>query len=130
MAGAAGWWEADGGWYAYSQPVLPYPDVVAVPVVYEQPVIDGPDLSGQEGVAVAAGDPAAPSGGAPGQGDAAAPGAADAANGAPPASGIPPLPAAPVGWYRCYAPSGVYPGVASCGVPWELVQTPPLPGEL
>ena len=102
------WWEADGAWYSYPEPVFPYPLEVVEPVVYDTPVVDGPDLSAQEGVA----DPA---------GDAAAPPAQDA----PAVAGS----GAPVGWYRCYAPSGVYPGVQSCGMAWELVQTAPLPGE-
>ncbi len=123
------WWEADGAWYSYPQPVFPYPVEVVEPVVYGTPVIDGPDLSSQEGVAEAAGDPAAPpdpdspalaSGGVP---------ATDASSTQPAAPDIPPLPPAPVGWYRCYTPSGVYPGVQSCGMAWQLVQTAPLPGE-
>ena len=112
--GRRGWWyEADGAWYSYPEPVYPYPDDVALPVVYEAAVLDGPDLSVQEGV------PSGSAGAAVGPVEPAPAGTPD----------IPPLPPAPVGWYKCSTPSGYYPGVASCGTSWDLVQDAPLPGE-
>ncbi len=142
------WWEVDGGWYPYANPLWPYPLVVAAPVVYATPVVDGPDLSAEEGVAPPplADAPAAPDGtpasAASQSADSAAPAAPTApdATTAPPSAAtaqqanaalpdIPPLPPAPVGWYRCEAPSGYFPGVADCTANWTLVENAPLPGE-
>lgn len=134
------WWEADGAWYPYADPVWPYPPAVAALVVYEAATIDGASLtpaeqgpdgparlgsagdgSGGPGLAPAA--PAEPAGEDPRGGrPAGAPVALAAAD-------VPPLPAAPSGWYRCGAPDGYYPGESACGPGWQLVQTPPLPGE-
>ena len=41
--------------------------------------------------------------------------------------GIPPLPAAPTGWYRCPSPAGYFPYIGVCSGPWELTQVAPPP---
>jgi len=136
--GRRGWWyEVDNVWYDYPDPVEPYPEDVADLTVYDTPVVDGPDVSADEalppaqdvavvgaGEAVYAAAPP-PAGVAP---DPASPPVqvADAGTAAAP---IGPLPAAPAGWYHCEGPQGYYPGISACVPGWNLVQTPPLPGE-
>ena len=128
------WWEADGAWYPYADPIWPYPAAVAALAVYATPTIEGADLAPIER---AGGDGAPADAGGLGAADGSGPNAAvsgairgggsDLVQTA--AAGVPPLPAAPSGWYRCPTPDGFYPTQASCGGGWELVQTPPLPGE-
>jgi hypothetical protein len=89
------WWEVDGVWYGYPEPIWPYPFEVAPLVVYDTPFIDGPDLTAEE----IGSDPA-----------------------------IPPLPPAPVGWFRCASPGGAFPTVGTCGESWELVPGTTAPG--
>jgi hypothetical protein len=124
------WWEVDGVWYGYPEPIWPYPVEVADLTVYDTPVIDGPDLTAYE-EPVAAPDATATE-------DAAAEPPADQPPADQPqadqsaqqvAAVIPPLPPAPAGWFRCEQPGGYYPGVNACGTGWTLVQTAPLPGE-
>jgi hypothetical protein len=119
------WWETNGVWYGYDEPVWPYPTEVAVLTVYDTPVVDGPDLAVEEGL-----PPDAPTqvadASAVSPADASATPAADQTAAAP---AIPPLPPAPPGWYKCESPGGYFPGVSSCGASWELVQNAPLPGE-
>ncbi len=110
------WWEAGGEWYPYPEPIFPYPVEVADIQVYDQPVVDGPDLEPLVAqpedpntetayAALVAGDPQA----------------ADAPL-------IPPLPAPPQGWYYCPNPSGYFPDINTCSVDWQLVQdAPPAP---
>ena len=121
------WWETDGVWYGYPEPVWPYPAEVAVLTAYDTAVVDGPDMSSAElGADVNAVPGEGQSAGAPGQ-------AASADAGDPPGqaaqTAIQPLPAAPAGWYRCERPGGYYPVVASCPASWVLVQDTPMPGE-
>jgi hypothetical protein len=137
--GRRGWWyEVDNVWYDYPDPVEPYPEEVADLNVYDTPVVDGPDVSADEALppaqdvaVVGAGEAsyaAAPSppGLAP---DPAAPPMQVADAGTTPPAPIAPLPAAPAGWYHCEGPQGYYPGISACVPGWNLVQTPPLPGE-
>jgi hypothetical protein len=98
------WWDVDGVWYDYPEPIWPYPEDVAPLVEFDTPVIDGPDLTLVELVA----EPGTPP---------------------PPGPEIPPLPATPLGWYRCDQPGGYYPGLDTCGTYWALVQNAPMPGE-
>ena len=114
------WWEVDGVWYDYEDPVWPYPVEVAPLVVYDTPYVDGPDLT-----AVEAG-PDTVSTAAPAPDDAAPTQPFDAAQLADP--GIPPLPPAPTGWFRCGTPDGYYPMLGTCTGPWQLVDDAPLPG--
>jgi hypothetical protein len=138
------WWQADGVWYPYPEPLWPYPEQVAVLTVYEAPTYDGPDLSALEVPPPASADapPPAPADAPPPEAAApaaqapelaATPGPAPAAD---PATGqvmaaasIPPLPPAPVGWYRCSSPSGYFPALTTCAESWDLVQNAPLPGD-
>ncbi len=105
------WWDVDGVWYPYANPIFPYPLEVAALVAYDQPVVDGPNLEAEESV---------PPGQEPG---AMASGNAAGGSGTPP--GILPLPPAPQGRYRCADPGGFYPDVGACAAPWELVQDAP-----
>ena len=124
------WWEVDGVWYAYSEPVWPYPEQVADLTVYDTQVVDGPDLSAEEALPP---DGAAQNGQTPGPDLQSDPGRHDPD--APTRTAVevaampPPLPAAPPGWYHCDGPSGYYPGIPACQMQWQLTQTPPLPGE-
>ncbi len=111
------WWEVDGVWYDYPEPIWPYPEEVAPLVDFETPVVDGPDLTAAElGPTVLVPVYYPPGEAAPAQGPVAGP-------------VIPPLPAAPIGWYRCDQPGGFYPGLDTCGTYWALVQNAPMPGE-
>ncbi len=47
------WWEVDGVWYPYLDPIWPFPLVVAPLVVFDTPYIDGPDFTAEEDVPVA-----------------------------------------------------------------------------
>jgi hypothetical protein len=135
--GRRGWWyEVDNVYYDYPDPIEPYPEEVADLTVYDSPVVDGPDVSADEtlppaqDVAVVGAGEASYAAAPPPPGVAPDPAVpptqvADA-GGAPP---IAPLPAAPAGWYHCEGPQGFYPGVSACVPGWNLVQTPPLPGE-
>ena len=109
------WWEVGGVWYGYPEPIFPYPEEVAPLVVYDAPVVDGPDMTVAET--------------GPSQDDALADPAAPAESPAPATASIAPLPATPLGWYRCDQPGGYYPGLDSCGTYWALVQNAPMPGE-
>jgi hypothetical protein len=109
------WWETDGVWYPYGDPVWPYPLVVAPLTVYDTTEVEGPpppyaqDVPPVPGVAYASGGPPPPGAGPAGAA----------------AAGIAPLPAPPPGWYRCGDPSGYYPTVGACNGPWTLVQEAP-----
>jgi hypothetical protein len=111
------WWETDGVWYPYGDPVFPYPLVVAPLAVYDTTEVEGPPPPYAEdappGPGVAYGTQGAPPGAPPG----ATPGT--------PLAGIAPLPAPPPGWYRCGDPAGYYPTVGACNGPWTLVQEAP-----
>jgi len=39
------WWEVDGVWYPYAEPIWPYPLEVSELTVYDTPYVDGPDPS-------------------------------------------------------------------------------------
>jgi hypothetical protein len=129
------WWEVDGVWYGYPEPIWPYPLEVADLTVYDTPVIDGPDLTAYE-EPVAAPDVtatddtgAAPPADQPPADQPPADQTLAEQPAQPVAAVIPPLPPAPAGWFRCEQPGGYYPGVNACGTGWTLVQTAPLPGE-
>jgi hypothetical protein len=106
------WWEVDGVWYGYEDPVFPYPLEVAPLTVYETDTVDGPDLTAVETVPDAQ---VAVAGAPPDQGPGEAPGA----------PGIPPLPPAPQGQYSCADPTGYFPGVGACAAPWDLLPASP-----
>jgi hypothetical protein len=103
------WWEAGGAWYPYDNPIFPFPLEVAALVAYDAAVIDGPSFE----MYVPPDDPygypvynALPAGMPP----------------------IPPLPAAPAGYYRCGNPTGYYPDVGACPGSWSLVPDAPPEG--
>ncbi len=98
------WWEVDGVWYPYADPIFPYPLEVAPLVVYDTPIVDGPDLTAEEVV----------------------PDAADGQVVSAQPAGIPPLPPAPMGYYRCAQPDGYFPGVGACVAAWDLVPQAPV----
>ncbi len=120
------WWETGGVWYGYPEPVWPYPAEVAPLTAYETATLDGPDLSALEAGSAPIQEMEGQSPGMASDAASAGPGGAAAQAGASP---IQPLPAAPVGWYRCEQPGGYYPVIASCPASWVLVQNAPMPGE-
>lgn len=122
------WWEVDGVWYPYVDPVFPYPLVVA-PLV-----VEGSDVAAVPPGALPNIEPAA---GRPGMADApppATPGREVAHGSAetPPPVGdgergadqpkptqaqfLPPRPKVA---YRCEAPEGFYPNVSACDGGWQ-----------
>jgi len=138
--GRFGWWYDVGGvWYPYAAPVFPYPQQVAQLTVYDQPVVESPSLAaaigpatlGAPGSETASTGPGGPSPAAPGPGGTATFGGSSPGSTSPAAttqasagSSIPPLPAPPVGQYRCDgadAPLGFYPDIQACQVQWVLV---------
>ncbi len=100
------WWDVDGVWYDYPDPIFPYPLVVTALTVYEQPVIDGPDLQVEE----------LPSAEIM---QASAPGSRDVATPTQPV--IAPLPPPPPGRYACADPSGFFPDLSECHADWTLM---------
>jgi hypothetical protein len=116
------WWETDGVWYGYPDPIYPYPLEVATLEVYDTATVDGPDVEAYE---PPASDQASVPNVAPP--DAAAPGSPPPVNAPPAYAEVLPLPAPPAGWYRCPTPGGYYPSIGLCASTWALVQEPPPP---
>jgi len=85
------WWEVDGVWYFYPEPIYPYPTYVPTVAVVEPP----PSYPPPPAPVVVQAPPPAP----------------------PPPAGPPPAQS----WYYCDDTRSYYPYVATCPSPWRQV---------